>query len=107
MTQNLKVQKEEKLRSQLALTAGRSKQIARDKCLKKSYSDRPRLYAFSDIVQGGTTADHPLIEDTYIEVDLENQHMWFYKDGKVALETDIVSGKPSTPTPSRCLLCLE
>lgn len=53
----------------------------------------------SPIVQGSTTADHPLIEDTYIEVDLENQHMWFYKDGKVALETDIVSGKPSTPTP--------
>ncbi|HBR82388.1 MAG TPA: hypothetical protein DEA34_09985, partial [Enterococcus sp.] len=54
----------------------------------------------SPIVQGGTTADHPLIEDTYIEVDLENQHMWYYKDGKVALETDIVSGKPSTPTPA-------
>ncbi len=54
----------------------------------------------SPIVQGGTTADHPLIEDTYIEVDLENQHMWYYKDGKVALETDIVSGKPTTPTPA-------
>ena len=51
-------------------------------------------------MQGGTTADHPLIEDTYIEVDLENQHMWYYKDGKVALETDIVSGKPTTPTPA-------
>jgi lipoprotein-anchoring transpeptidase ErfK/SrfK len=54
----------------------------------------------SPIVQGSTTADHPLIEDTYIEVDLENQHMWYYKDGKVALETDIVSGKPTTPTPA-------
>lgn len=54
----------------------------------------------SPIVKGGTTADHPLIEDTYIEVDLENQHMWYYKDGKVALETDIVSGKPATPTPA-------
>lgn len=54
----------------------------------------------SPIVQGATTADHPLIEDTYIEVDLKNQHMWYYKDGKVALETDIVSGKPKTPTPA-------
>lgn len=54
----------------------------------------------SPIVQGGTTADHPLIENTYIEVDLENQHMWYYKDGQVALETDIVSGKPTTPTPA-------
>lgn len=61
----------------------------------------------SPIVQGSTTADHPLIEDTYIEVDLENQHMWFYKDGKVALETDIVSGKRFYPYSSWCLLCLE
>ncbi|MBF8808656.1 MAG: L,D-transpeptidase family protein [Enterococcus lacertideformus] len=53
----------------------------------------------SPIVQGSTTSDHPLIESTYIEVDLKNQHMWYYKDGKVALETDIVSGKPTTPTP--------
>ena len=54
----------------------------------------------SPIVQGSTTADHALIEDTYIEVDLQNQHMWYYKDGKVALETDIVSGKPTTQTPA-------
>ena len=53
----------------------------------------------SPIVTGATTADKPLIDKTYIEVDLQNQHMWYYKDGKVALETDIVSGKPSSPTP--------
>lgn len=39
------------------------------------------------------------IEGTYVEVDLQNQHMWYYKDGKLQFETDIVSGKPSTPTP--------
>lgn len=54
----------------------------------------------SPIVQGSTSADQPLIGDTYIEVDLKNQHMWYYKDGKVALETDVVTGKPSTPTPA-------
>lgn len=52
------------------------------------------------IVQGSTNADAPLFSKTYIEVDLENQHMWYYKDGKVALETDIVSGKPTTKTPT-------
>lgn len=36
---------------------------------------------------------------SYVEVDLEAQHMWFYKDGKIAKETDIISGKPATPTP--------
>lgn len=29
----------------------------------------------------------------YIEVDLENQYMWYYKDGKVVFEIDIVFGK--------------
>lgn len=54
----------------------------------------------SPVVTGATTADKPLIDKTYIEVDLQNQHMWYYKDGNVALETDIVSGKPSSPTPA-------
>lgn len=53
----------------------------------------------SPITQGSGTADKPLVGNTYIEVDLQNQHMWYYKDGAVALETDIVSGKPKTPTP--------
>ncbi|MGM0237969.1 MULTISPECIES: L,D-transpeptidase family protein [Enterococcus] len=49
---------------------------------------------------GSTTADHKLIDNTYVEVDLENQHMWFYQNGELKLETDIVSGKPTTPTPA-------
>lgn len=53
----------------------------------------------SPIVKGSGTADKPLVGNTYIEVDLQNQHMWYYKDGAVALETDIVSGKPKSPTP--------
>lgn len=37
--------------------------------------------------------------NTYVEVDLQNQYMWYYKEGQIQFETDIVSGKPSTPTP--------
>ena len=33
--------------------------------------------------------------NTYIEVDLTAQHLWYYKDGKLAMESDIVSGYPS------------
>lgn len=34
------------------------------------------------------------IGDTYIEVDLTNQHLWYYKGGELMFETDqIVSGK--------------
>lgn len=41
------------------------------------------------------------IGDTYIEISIEQQHLWFYKKGKLKLETDIVTGQPGgrdTPT---------
>jgi len=52
------------------------------------------------IVQGSADPSEPLIDDTYVEVDLKNQHMWYYKNGDVFLDTDIVSGKPKTKTPT-------
>ncbi len=33
--------------------------------------------------------------NTYIEIDLSAQHLWYYKDGELKMETDIVSGYPS------------
>lgn len=42
------------------------------------------------------------IGKTYVEIDLTTQHMWYYIDGVLFVETDIVSGKPDgerdTPT---------
>lgn len=43
------------------------------------------------------------IGNTYIEVDLNRQHMWLYKDGELLVQTDIISGNPNragraTPT---------
>ncbi|MCI5997913.1 MAG: L,D-transpeptidase family protein [Peptoniphilaceae bacterium] len=32
------------------------------------------------------------IGNTYIEIDISRQHMWFYKDGKLIMDTDIVTG---------------
>ncbi|WP_054750747.1 L,D-transpeptidase family protein [Lacticaseibacillus thailandensis] len=43
----------------------------------------------------GYHADGTDIGNTYVEVDLQNQHEYYYKDGKLALDSDIVSGKPS------------
>lgn len=54
----------------------------------------------SPVSQGSTNSGSALFGSTYIEVDLQNQHMWYYRDGEVVLETDIVSGKPSTATPT-------
>ena len=32
------------------------------------------------------------IGDTYVEIDYTKQHLWYYKEGKLITETDIVSG---------------
>lgn len=40
------------------------------------------------------------IGNTYVEVSKEKQHEWYIKDGKVVMESDIVTGKPGQDTPS-------
>lgn len=51
--------------------------------VKRSKSDEKNV--ISDISQ----------LDTYIEVDLTNQMLWYYKNGKVKLKCGVVSGKPT------------
>lgn len=41
-------------------------------------------------------SDMAAIGDTYIEINLTSQHLYCYKDGEMILETDVVSGRPST-----------
>lgn len=36
------------------------------------------------------------IGDTYVEIDYTAQHLWYYKNGKLKLDTDIVSGSLRT-----------
>ena len=42
---------------------------------------------------GGTAAAHAMPDwgNTYVDVDLSSQHMWYVVDGSVALETDVVT----------------
>ncbi len=51
------------------------------------------------------------IGDTYIEVNLTTQHLWYFKDGQLFLESDVVSGYPyngnSTPTGIFCVWSRE
>ncbi len=32
--------------------------------------------------------------NTYVEISLGSQHLWYYKDGELKLETDVVTGNP-------------
>lgn len=60
-----------------------------------------------DLTSGKATEREPVYEqraiksglddigDTYVEIDYTNQHLWYYKEGKLLLDTDIVSGNIS------------
>ncbi|MCI6465571.1 MAG: L,D-transpeptidase/peptidoglycan binding protein [Faecalicatena sp.] len=45
---------------------------------------------------GGVAASHTMPDwgNTYVDVDLSEQHMWYLKDGAIVLETDVVTGEP-------------
>lgn len=43
--------------------------------------------------EASTPDDNHGFGSDYVEVDLTQQHLWIYEDGKVILETDIVSGE--------------
>ena len=45
---------------------------------------------------GGTAAAHSGQDwgNTYAEVDMSAQHMWYIQNGQVVLETDVVTGEP-------------
>lgn len=48
--------------------------------------------------------------NTYVEVDLTAQHMWYFQNGQVALSTDVVTGNPNIgnrATPSGVYEILE
>ncbi len=55
---------------------------------------RDPVYSISGMQRNGRDD----LAGSYIEVSLDNQHLWLYKDGALITETDIVSG---APTPER------
>ena len=52
---------------------------------------REPIYATEEI-----TTENSGIGDTYVEIDLTNQHLWYYIDGELYMESDIVSGTYNT-----------
>lgn len=44
---------------------------------------------------------------TFVEVDLTAQHMWYLENGTVVFESEVVTGKNSTPTPPGVYNILE
>ena len=47
-------------------------------------------------IKGKVRRKNSDIGNTYVEVSIPAQHLWYYKDGEVALETDVVTGGPAS-----------
>lgn len=59
----------------------------------------------------GLCRDENDIGTTYVEVSIDKQHLWYYKDGNLFLETDVVTGltngKRDTPKGVFCIWSRE
>ena len=55
---------------------------------------RDPVYSISGMQRNGKDD----LAGSYIEVSLDNQHLWLYKDGALVTETDIISGAPGEDT---------
>lgn len=61
--------------------------------------EREPVWRYKGFVEYSMTDD---IGDTYVEISITRQRLWYYKDGKEIVETPVVTGNPylgySTPT---------
>lgn len=63
---------------------------------KESGTREPVWFQKANTLGAGAAGD---FGDTYVEVNLTAQHLFFYKDGQLVVESDFVSGKnDATPT---------
>ena len=46
-------------------------------------------------IQKARSRDENDIGDTYVEINITKQHLWFYKNGKLLIQSNIVSGNPT------------
>ncbi|MDR2713943.1 MAG: RICIN domain-containing protein [Coriobacteriales bacterium] len=75
--------------SGMYLTSGSGNKLT----VQKSISGKAQKFRFSQTSYTGLTG-------TYVDVNISTQRLRFIKDGMVVLECDVVTGKPSTATPT-------
>lgn len=68
---------------------------ATNKQLKERLEKKESGYVEPVYIHKGLERATDDIGKTYIEVDLSRQHLWFYKEGKLVLESDVVTGYPT------------
>ena len=60
----------------------------------KALVQREPVYSVEENGRNGMD-DLDDLSGSYIEVSLDDQHLWLYKNGELITETDIVSGLPT------------
>jgi len=70
---------------------GEKAQLAADVLAKKTVTREP-VYSSRRFAGAG------ILGSTYVEIDLSAQHLWYYEDGELKLESDIVSGTYTVPS---------
>lgn len=73
-------------------------QTAEAEELTKLMEEEPHMERTPIFAQEADSWENGDMGDTYVEVDLTKQHLWMYKEGKLIVESDFVSG---TMTPAR------
>lgn len=58
-------------------------------------------------VAGNTRTDENDFGTTYVEVSIQDQHLWYYVDGAVNLETDVVTGAGANSTTPGVFMILD
>lgn len=49
----------------------------------------------------GNSMDNMGLGDTYVEISIEDQHLWVHKDGEIVVDTDVVTGNPNPDSEGR------
>lgn len=88
----------------------KGRKVNKDEELKQLLADiktGERIERLPVLSVKGTPAGKKEWGDTYIEVDIGNQKMWYIKNGNVVFKSDIVTGSPGRDTPTGVYQLLE
>lgn len=69
--------------------------VAETKALLENIERSEVLQKEPIYTQKAVSRDEDDIGNTYVEVNITRQHLWFYKDGKLITQGDVVTGNPN------------
>lgn len=75
-------------------------QVAETKALLEIITQGEAVEREPEYLQRALSRDENDIGDTYIEISITKQHLWFYKDGNLIAHGSVVTGNPNKGNPT-------